>query len=90
MINYIQMSCDIGSIKSPVIIYDNTSCVTQIQVGYIKSNVSKHITVKLFYPHQLQEVVRLAFCKSNHAIILLIYSQSFHLLTYFTNMLKRH
>ena len=56
MIDHIQTSCGIGSIESPTIIYeDNAACVAQMQTGYIKSNVTKHITPKLFYPHQLQE-----------------------------------
>ena len=56
MINHIQQSCGIGSIESPTIIYeDNSACVTQMQSGYIKSNITKHIVPKLFYPHELQE-----------------------------------
>jgi len=56
MINHIQQSCGIGSIESPTIIYkDNAACVAQMQTGYIKSNVTKHIAPKLFYPHQFQE-----------------------------------
>jgi hypothetical protein len=32
-----------GSIESPTIIYeDNTACVAQMQIRYIKSNVTKH------------------------------------------------
>jgi hypothetical protein len=49
MINHIQQSCDIGSIESPTIIYeDNSACVTQMQTGYIKNNITKHIVPKLF------------------------------------------
>ena len=56
MINHIQQSCGIGSIESPIIIYeDNSACVTQMQTCYIKSNITKHIVPKLFYPHELQE-----------------------------------
>ena len=56
MINHIQQSCGIGSIESPTIIYeDNSACVIQMQTGYIKSNITKHIVSKLFYPHELQE-----------------------------------
>ena len=52
MINHIQHSCDIGSITKPTIIYeDNSACIA----GYIKSNITKHITPKLFYPHELQK-----------------------------------
>ena len=52
MINHIQQSCGIGSMESPTIIYeDNTACVAQMDMGYIKSNITKHIAHKLFYPH---------------------------------------
>jgi len=38
--------------ESPTIIYeDNTACVAQMDMGYIKSNITKHIAPKLFYPH---------------------------------------
>jgi hypothetical protein len=56
MINHVQQSCGIGSIESLTIIYeDNTACVAQMDIGYIKSNVTKHIAPKLFYPHQLKQ-----------------------------------
>ena len=55
MINHIQQSCSIGSIQSPTIIYeDNSACIAQMQTGYIKSNLTKHIAPKMFYPHELQ------------------------------------
>ena len=54
MINRIEQSCGIGSIKTPTINYeDNAACVTQMQTGYIKSNMTKHIAPKLFFPHEL-------------------------------------
>jgi hypothetical protein len=34
---------------------DNTACVTQMQTGYIKSNLNKHIAPKYFFPHELQK-----------------------------------
>jgi hypothetical protein len=56
MIHHIQKSCGICAMKSPTIIYeDNTTCVVQMQMGYIKTNYTKHISLKLFYPHELQE-----------------------------------
>ena len=56
MINHIQQSSDIGSMESSTIIYeDNVACVTRMQKGYIKSNITKHIAPQLFYPHQLQQ-----------------------------------
>jgi hypothetical protein len=52
MINHIEQSCGIGSSESPTIIYeDNAACITQMQTCYIKSNITKHIATKLFYPH---------------------------------------
>jgi hypothetical protein len=56
MINHILQSCGIGSIESPTIIYeDNAACVIQMETGYIKSNITKHIAPKLFFPHELQK-----------------------------------
>jgi hypothetical protein len=56
MIDHIQISCDIGVIESPTIIYeDNAACVAQMQARYVKTDYTKHISSKLFYPHQLQE-----------------------------------
>jgi hypothetical protein len=56
MIDHIQKSCGIGAIESPTIIYeDNIDCVGPMQTGYIKTNYTKHISSKLFYPHELQE-----------------------------------
>ena len=33
----------------------NATCVVQMETGYIKSNITKHIARKLFYPHELQQ-----------------------------------
>jgi hypothetical protein len=56
MIDHIHILCGTGAIESSTIIYeDNTTCVAQIQTGYVKTNYTKHICLKLFYPHQLQE-----------------------------------
>ena len=56
MINHIQQSCGIGHINEPTIIYeDNSACIAQMNMGYIKSNITKHIAPKLFYPHELQK-----------------------------------
>jgi hypothetical protein len=56
MIDHIQKSCGIGAIESPMIIYeDNATYVAQVQTGYIKTNYTKHISPKLFCPHELQE-----------------------------------
>jgi hypothetical protein len=56
MVNHILTTCGIGSIESPTIIYkDNSACVVQMETGYIKSNINKHIAPKLFHPHELEE-----------------------------------
>jgi hypothetical protein len=55
MINHIEPSCGIDSSESPTIIYeDNAACIAQMQTSCIKSNITKHMAPKLFYPHQLQ------------------------------------
>jgi hypothetical protein len=55
MISCIEKLCGIGSSESRTIIYeDNVACISQMQTGYIKSNITKHIAPKLFYPHKLQ------------------------------------
>jgi hypothetical protein len=38
-----------------IIFEDNAACVAQMQTGYMKTNYTKHISSKLFYPHELQE-----------------------------------
>ena len=87
MINHIQQSCGIGSIESPTIIYeDNTACVAQMQTGYIKSNITKHIAPKLFFPMNFRKAGKQTSCKSNHAKILLIYLPSLYQVLYYRNM----
>jgi hypothetical protein len=45
-----------GVVESPTIIYeDNVACVAQMQTTYIKTNYTKYISPKLFYPHEPQE-----------------------------------
>jgi hypothetical protein len=54
IINHMHKSCGIGAIESPTVIYeDNIAFITQIQMGYIKTNYTRHISPKLFYPHEL-------------------------------------
>jgi hypothetical protein len=56
MINHIEQSCGISFSESPTIIYEeNAACTTQMQTGYIKSNITKYIAPKLFYPHELKK-----------------------------------
>jgi hypothetical protein len=46
--------CGMGALESPTIIYeDSAMCVAQMQTGYIKTNYMKHISLKLFCPHEL-------------------------------------
>jgi len=56
MINHMIQSCGICALETPTIIFeDNSVCVIQMESGYIKSNMTKHIIPKLFYPHELQK-----------------------------------
>nr|AAT85780.1 zinc knuckle domain containing protein [Oryza sativa Japonica Group] len=56
MIGHIQKSCGLNIDNTPTIIYeDNAACVAQIHMGYVKSNFTKHIVPKFFYPHELQK-----------------------------------
>jgi hypothetical protein len=55
MTNHIQKSCGSNTANTPTIIYeDNVACVEQMETCYIKSNMTKHISPKYFYPHELQ------------------------------------
>ena len=38
-----------------IISEDNAACVAQMHMGYVKSNLTKHIAPKFFYPHELQK-----------------------------------
>jgi hypothetical protein len=56
MKNHIIQSCGIDALEIPTIIFkDNSVCVTQMESGYIKSNITKRIISKLFYPRKLQK-----------------------------------
>jgi hypothetical protein len=45
----------VASSEPPTTIYeDNVACISQMQIGYIKSNITKYVAPKLFYPHELQ------------------------------------
>lgn len=56
MTNHILKSCGLETIDAPTIIYeDNAACVAQMETGYVKSDMTKHITPKFFYPHKLQK-----------------------------------
>ena len=65
VINHVEQSCGIGAIISPTIMYeDNDACVTQTETGYIKSNITKHISPKLFYPHELKQMGEIDILKT--------------------------
>jgi hypothetical protein len=72
LIDHIKTSCGIGVVESPTIIYeDNTTYVAQMQTRYIQTNYTKHISLKLFYPHELQRngeisILQIKSC-DNHA-----------------------
>jgi hypothetical protein len=38
---------------------DNVACVTEMHMGYVKSNIIKHFATKFFYPHKLQKSLEL-------------------------------
>jgi len=47
MISHIQKSCGLNTMDTLTIIYeDNAACVAQMQTGYIKNNLTKHISPK--------------------------------------------
>ena len=70
MIKHIIQSCGIGALKTPTIIFeDNSACVTQMESCYIKSNLTKHIIPKLFYPMSSKRMEKLKSCKLSHIII---------------------
>jgi hypothetical protein len=57
VITHIQMTCGLNTIQTPTIIYeDNAACVAQVQTGYVKSGLTKHIHPKFFYAHELQKI----------------------------------
>ena len=56
VIHHIQNTCGLNITLTPTIIYeDNSACVAQIQTGYVKTSVTKHISPKFFYMHELHK-----------------------------------
>jgi hypothetical protein len=56
MTNHIQKTCGFNTAPTPTIIHeDNAACVAQMQTGYVKNNMTKHISPKFFFPHELQK-----------------------------------
>jgi hypothetical protein len=88
MIDHVQKSCGIGTIESPTIIYeDNVACVAQMQMGYIKTNYTKHISLKLFYPHELQESGEISILQiKSHDNLADLFTKSLSLTTFDKNV----
>ena len=59
MIQYIQESCGLFSIKArPTKLFkDNVACIAQLKGGYIKGNRNKHISLKFFYTHDSSRLI---------------------------------
>ena len=57
MIQHIQETYELYSIRgNPTKLHeDNVACITQIKGGFIKGDKTKHISLKFFYTHELQE-----------------------------------
>ena len=56
VIHHVQNTCGLNMTYTPTIIYeDNSACVAQIQTGYVKTSLTKHISPKFFYMHELQK-----------------------------------
>ena len=59
---------------TPTVLYeDNASCVAQMNSGYVKGTMTKHISPKFFYPHELQkngEITIEKVCSSDNLAVL--------------------
>ncbi|XP_020266611.1 uncharacterized protein LOC109842110 [Asparagus officinalis] len=57
LIRHICGSCGLAKDDiTPTVLYDdNATCVAQMSSGYVKGTMTKHITPKFFYPHELQK-----------------------------------
>ena len=52
----LQLCCLSVQTKTPTILYeDNSTCIAQLKVGYIKGDRTKHISPKFFFTHDLQQ-----------------------------------
>ena len=80
LVQHIHGSCDIATndISLIVLYEDIAACVTQMSNGYVKGNLTKHITPKFFYPHKLLK---------NGAIIVAKVRSSENLIDLFTKSL---
>ena len=57
MIQHIQETCGLPSIRGSAtkLHEDNVACIVQIKWGFIKGDITKHISLKFFYTHKLHE-----------------------------------
>ena len=57
LVQHIRSICQLTPIinESTTIYEDNDVCLGQIQVGFIKGDRIKHISLKFFYTHKFQE-----------------------------------
>ena len=57
MIQHIQETCGLPSIRGNAtkLHEDNVVCIAQIKGGFIKGDITKHISLKFFYTHKLHE-----------------------------------
>ena len=57
VLHHIRNACGLPLITSiPTTIYeDNAACIKQIKEGYIKGDITKHISPKFFFTHELQK-----------------------------------
>lgn len=58
MIKHFQESYELFPIKDTLIVLheDNVAFIIQIKEGYIKGDLTKHISSKFFYTHELQKM----------------------------------
>ena len=77
MIIHIQKLCGINTVDTSTIIYeDNAAYGAQMQMGYVKNNITKHIAPKFFYPHELQKNGEVKILQTRSCEIWLFYSLS--------------
>ena len=77
MIHHIQQSCGLNTTQTPTIIYeDNAACIAQVQIDYVKSQLTKHINPSSSMLMNCKRLTKLKYCKLSHVKILQIYSLS--------------
>ncbi|KAK2422721.1 hypothetical protein QL285_033232 [Trifolium repens] len=57
MIQHIQKNCGLSSerMQTTIIYEDNTVCIAKLKEGCIKGGITKHISPKFFFTHDLQK-----------------------------------